>query len=131
MSRYRAIKNLQKLVLAALEASEKSRNSDALLTLTIWKRYYPNSFIEKDGAFYVRARDILDALPREDQIGRIRRKVQESGKFFPTDEKIAKQRKLNMDEWRVAMGYPTRASAGTDSPSWTPPSEVINEQLQL
>lgn len=121
---YREIKHLRKHILEVLESTPKARNSDQYLTLCIWNRYYPR-YIKRDADDkpYVLLADVMQ-LPREDNVKRIRAKIQNvEKKWLPTEEAIAKQRKLNMDEWRVAMGYPTVASAKTDAPSWTPPSE--------
>ena len=125
---YRSIRNLHKPILKILEEYEKARNSDTFLTLMLWSLYFPQSFMRIEDCKWVRARDIMEVLPREDAVGRIRRKIQEEGKFLPTDEAVAKARKLNMDEWRIALGYPTVASAGTENPSWTPPSLSDNNQ---
>ena len=109
----------------------ETRNSDVLLCLALWRQHFPSRIlVGKDKNEYVKLKDIID-LPREDEVARARRKVQESGKYLPTDERIAKARRLNMDEWRVAMGYPTRDTAGTATPSWTPPSERVKEQTLL
>lgn len=121
---YRDIKKLTVRVLEVLESNEESRNSDQYLTLCIWNRYYP-SVIKRDADNkpYVYLRDVME-LPREDNVKRIRAKIQNvQKKFLPTKEEVARKRGINIDEWRVAMGYPTQASAGSDSPSWTPPSE--------
>ena len=122
---YRNIHNLKKAVEKILEDVPATRNSDSLLTITLWKKHFPNMILASREGEYIQLERILD-LPREDEIGRARRKIQEK-KYPPTDEAVARARKFNMDEWRVAMGYPTMATSGSPKPSWTPPSEVKKE----
>lgn len=104
MSTETKIKNLKKHVLAVLESTPKSRDSDQYLTLCIWNRYYGSRLIELDiqgeKVKVVPLKSIMD-LPREDNVKRIRAKIQnEEGKFLPTSLEVAKQRKINEDVWR-------------------------------
>lgn len=120
---YRTIKNLKQKVGDMLKENPATRNSDITLMIEIWKRHFPQRIKKgSTGEDGVWLKDLYD-LPSEGVLGRVRRKIQESGKFLPTDERVARARKMNMDEWRVAMGYPTKNTAGTKTPSWTPPSE--------
>jgi len=116
---YQTIKTLTAKVCDILENNPETRNSDVSLTITVWQRYYSHLLIDSSKVELAK----LFELPREDFIGRVRRKLQESGRYLPTKEHIAKARGINMDEWRVAMGYPTKATSGTAQPSWVPPSE--------
>ena len=104
------IKHLRKHVLAVLEAVPKSRDSDQYLTLCIWNRYYPQYVREievenphdtnKSKVKMVALVDIMH-LPREDNVKRIRAKIQnEEHKFLPTSLEVAKQRKINEEVWR-------------------------------
>ena len=129
MSNYRQIKHLSAMVERVLSEWVEARNSDAYLAMMVWTTYFPQAFIIHEGHVYVRARDIIGALPREDAVGRIRRKFQERGKYLPSKREVAIARKLNMDEWRVSLGYPTVESAGTEHPSWTPPSLQSEDEL--
>lgn len=116
---YKQIKNLKSQVEDILRTIPQSRNSDITLTLLIWKKYYPQLLIDNGSAVKLAE---LYKLPREDNVKRVRAQFQNDKKmFWPTDEKVAKARGMNIDEWRVAMGYPT--AAGT----YTPPSEEIKE----
>lgn len=122
--KYKNIKSLKKAVGEILRDFPVSRNSDIALTCRLWVTYFPE-LVQGDAHginHTVKLRDLF-TLPREDEIGRIRRKYQEAGQYLPTDEAVVRARKLSMDEWRVAMGYPTEESAGTYAPSYTPPSE--------
>ena len=71
-------------------------------------------------------------LPREDNVKRVRAFWQnDKKKFLPTVLEVAIARRINEDEWRVAMGYPTKATTGTPTPSWTPVSEIPKEVTDL
>ena len=103
---------LEKQIRHILATDEKSRNSDIRLTQMIWWNYYRKDLLETQGKVYV---DIaaLYHLPREDNIKRIRAKIQNDLKeFLPTDPAIAKKRGWQEDEWRGYLGYPI---AGQDN----------------
>lgn len=126
---YREIKNLKRVVEEMLRDNPETRNSDIALTIAIWKRYFPNAILTaQDGREYIRLSKLFD-LPREDNIKRVRAFIQnEQKKYPPTEWKIAEQRGMSEDEWRVAMGYPTKGTTGLEHPSWTPPSEQSESQ---
>lgn len=121
--KYRTIKDLKKAVEGIMCDFPESRNNDTTLIIRLWERHFPEIIIQVAGSYgkYIQL-DSLFNLPSESEISRIRRKIQET-KYPPTDEKVARARRFNMDEWRVAMGYPTVATSGTPTPKWTPPSE--------
>lgn len=121
---YRSIKNLKQKVHDILRDVPETRNSDIALMIEVWRKHCP-SYIKKgaSGEEGVWLKDLYD-LPREDNIKRVRAYWQNTKKlYYPTDEAVAKARGINSDEWRVAMGYPTKSTAGTEHPSWQPPSE--------
>jgi hypothetical protein len=146
---YKKIKNLKKTVETILRDCPNARNSDITLTLYVWHKLYPESIQSMDRGVsavgfrlesqYVFIEDLY-WLPREDNIKRLRAKLQEEARdrirsgrtrgdeecFFPTDPKVAKHRGILEDEWRVAVGYPTKETAGTDKPSWSPLSEMVS-----
>ena len=94
------IKDLDRKVRAVLAEDEKSRNSDIRLTQMIWWRYYRDYLMENNGKFYVDITMLYD-LPRQDNVKRIRAKIQnEERMFLPTSEKVAKKRGWNEQEWR-------------------------------
>jgi len=87
----------------------ETRNSDIVLMLAIWRRYFPQRIRKgASGEEGVWLRDIID-LPREDNIKRVRAKFNAEGKYYPTDWKVAKARGIKEDEWRQDLGYPTKA----------------------
>lgn len=97
------IKNLKRVVEEILAKVEATRNSDVYLTLLVWYSYYRDELKQIEDKWYV-SFDALQYLPTESKIGRVRRKIQESGKYPPTDPKVAKERKWEEEEWRKAMG---------------------------
>ena len=100
------IKDLDKKVRYALKNDERSRNSDIRLTQVIWWTFYRDSLKEIDGVYFVSLGKLFD-LPREDNIKRIRAKIQNEEKLFlPTDPAVAKKRGWKEDEWRGYLGLP-------------------------
>lgn len=68
--------NLKQKILWILSEDEQSRNSDIRLTQMIWYKFYNSKIINlDDGTKAVRLRDLFD-LPREDNIKRVRAKIQ-------------------------------------------------------
>lgn len=96
---------LKDKVIYCLKNYPHTRNDDVSLTLTIWWKFYNNS-IEKIGeSYYVKCID-LKQLPREDNVKRIRAKLQnEKNIYLPTDENVRKQRGINEAAWRKYLGY--------------------------
>ena len=124
---YRTIKTLKAMTEDILRDIPDTRDSDVALTIAIWRTFYSDLLIDLNKVELVKLFD----LPREDFIGRIRRKLQAKGKYLPTKEHIAKARGLNIDEWRVSMNYPTKETTRTPIPSWTPPSERLKQKSLL
>lgn len=123
---YKKIKNLKQAVHDILRDTPATRNSDVLLTIEVWRKFFPKVIkmgqSEKEGIWL----EDLYWLPREDNVKRVRAHWQnDMGMFLPTEWVIAKARKIAEDEWRVAMGYPTKDTTGTRQPSFIPPSEVV------
>lgn len=106
---YQDIKTLKKQVEYVLGNYPETRNSDAELNQRVC------------GIFK------KDPFKHSSSIERVRRKFNERGKYLPTKQEIAEKRKINIDEWRIAMGYPTRESAGSGRPNYTPPSEEVDK----
>ena len=110
-----------------LRAYPDTRNSDITLTIQIWRQFFVSriQYLGEGGTREcVQLKDLYD-LPREDNVKRARAYFQNDRRLYlPTSEAVAKARGINIDEWRVAMGYPTKQTTGTEKPSWTPPSEV-------
>jgi len=92
---------LNKQVERTLEDFPETRNSDIALTIQIWETYYPE-YLENG---WVKIENLYD-LPREDNVKRIRARIQNvEGRLLPTSEAVVKQRRINEDRWRDAMGY--------------------------
>lgn len=102
-------KALKTMVEECLRNLPETRNSDIVLMIAIWRRYFPQRIRKgASGEEGVWLRDLID-LPREDNIKRVRAKFNAEGKYYPTDWKVAKARGIKEDEWRTELGYPTKA----------------------
>ena len=99
------MRKLKAQVEYCLDTFPETRNSDIALTLAIWRQYFPTRIRKgASGEEGVWLKDLYD-LPREDNVKRVRAKFQnEQNLYLPTDWKVAKQRKINEDKWRVALG---------------------------
>jgi len=96
---------LKDQVLHVLLNYPETRNSDITLTLRIWLIYYPEHITKVEGKNFVRLSKIFE-LPREDNVKRIRAKIQnEEHRYLPTDPQIIKRRKIKEQEWRTDLGY--------------------------
>ena len=97
-------KDLKKIILESLENCPDTRNSDIKLTNFIWINYFPDLVsIDKDGEYTVKLLDLYK-LPREDNVKRIRAKIQnEEHLFLPTDPEVRKKRKISEQEWRIYL----------------------------
>jgi len=102
--------NLQIKVEHCLAKYPDTRNSDILLTRAVWWEYHNSSIFEHNGRKAVHLDDLMD-LPREDHIKRLRAKLNEAGKYLPTDEKVIKQRRLLEKVWHQEMS-PSNPSKG-------------------
>ena len=96
-----------------LEQHPDSRNSDIVLMIGIWSMFYPDKIhYPESGSRYVFINDLFD-LPREDNISRLRRHFQNYlNLYLPTSLEVVKQRKINEEKWREAMGYPPLQNLG-------------------
>ena len=99
------IKNLRKIVETELSHNKKARNDDQFLTLSIWWRYYPEYFILHECKYYIKADAVL-SLPREDNIKRLRAKIQnEEHKHLPTNADVRKKRGISEEVWLKYCTY--------------------------
>lgn len=120
---YREIKTLKKQVEHCLRQYPLTRNSDITLTIQLWRVFYPHKIKMSMSRGEAVALSDLYHLPRESNVKRARAYIQNERKMYlPTELKVALKRGILEDEWRVATGYPTKETAGTEKPSWTPPS---------
>lgn len=101
---------LRDMIEDRLEHAEETRNSDIKLTIAIWIKYYPDQVLdtsrgEKTGIFL----ESLFKLPREDNVKRIRAKIQNvEHRFLPTDPEVRKKRQISEEEWYDYLGYARR-----------------------
>ena len=102
------IKDLTKKVNDTLRDFPETRNSDIELTIRIWKEHCSKKLRSFEGADYVLLSDLF-VLPREDNIKRIRAKIQnEDNEYLPTVWKIAQARRIKEDIWREHLGLQPR-----------------------
>jgi hypothetical protein len=101
---YREIKTLKAQVEFILRTRPETRNSDTELISIVASKFGH------------------DPIRIATSVERIRRWFNQHGMHLPTLEEVARQRKMNIDEWRVAMGYPTRSGV------YRPPSEEKKEK---
>lgn len=89
-----------------LEFYPETRNSDIKLTNCIWFVYYKGLlFKDNNGKWSVNLLNLYD-LPREDNVKRIRARIQnEEMRFLPTILAVVRKRRINEEAWRVALGY--------------------------
>lgn len=83
------IKKLKERVEHILKSYPHTRNSDAQLV-----DYVAKSFG-------------VDPIKKASSIERCRRWFNQRGMYLPTSEEVARQRKMNIDEWKQALGYHT------------------------
>jgi len=120
---YSEIKTLKHQVEHCLKEFPYTRNSDIDLTIKLWRLFYADHIIYDpfvanmdDDKIYLKS---LFKLPSQEAIKRVRAYWQNTKKMYPPSNwEIAKKRNMLEDDWRVAMGYPTKESAGTGQPSW-------------
>lgn len=107
------LKDLHLKVINILRDNPETRNSDVTLSITLWKKYYSELiFTSKSSVDYIPLSRLYE-LPREDNIKRIRAKIQNiERKFLPTSEVVFLKRAANSKEWRKFLGYsPTLSKA--------------------
>ena len=99
------LKTLQGQVEYILATIPETRNSDIALMVALWERFYPLLLVPTGKGSMVFLSKLYD-LPREDNIKRVRAKFQnELKQYLPTSLEVAKQRKINEEVWREAMGH--------------------------
>lgn len=96
---------LEQQIIKVLESDPQSRNSDIRLTQLVWGRFYNDLLTVIEGETYVDLNSLFE-LPREDNIKRIRAKIQNvTKKYLPTDPAVAQKRGWEEQEWREYLGY--------------------------
>lgn len=95
------IDTLKGQVETILSEKEETRDNDMLLTIFLWRKFYVQSET-------IELTDLLE-LPRESEIGRIRRVFQNDERvYLPTSWEVAKARGFNEEKWREYLGYPPK-----------------------
>ena len=99
------IKTLRDMILVVLDDEPDTRNSDVRLMTRIWERFFGAYMLLVGGHKAVWIDDLFK-LPREDQVKRIRARIQNVERMYPpTAWKIAEKRGWLVDVWKRAMGY--------------------------
>lgn len=100
--------NLKQKIIERLTNVPQCRDSDQYLTLSIWSKYHSEKmFKNQAGEICVRLRDIME-LPREDNVKRIRAKLNEEGLYLSENLEVLRKRKQLENEWRERLGYKRR-----------------------
>jgi hypothetical protein len=105
-----AIQTLHDQVKELLYWEPETRNSDTLLTVKVWQRFYgiPDGYVAVPQLMEV----MREAPP--DNIKRYRAYFQndkDHPKFLPTRWEVAKMRRWKEDDWKRALGYSTLTPA--------------------
>lgn len=99
---------LKKQIEEVLNDTPDTRNSDIALMHAVWERFYRYMLgTDQNGRLYIALEDMYD-VPREDTVKRLRAFFTTEGKYLPTSLEVAKQRRINEDRWREALGYPPK-----------------------
>jgi len=96
-----------------LEQNEQARNSDAILVVELYKRFY----YMQDPVSLTKLTEIMKYCNPYD-ITRYRQKFNSQGRFLPTSEEVAKQRRLKIADMKESLGYPT-GETERDRMAWT------------
>lgn len=95
------IRTLTKQVEFIMQEIPKTRDSDKLLTIEVWQRFYPQWI--RNGL--VPLMNIMD-LPSQDGIKRVRANIQNvEHRLPPTSWKVAEARHWLIEDWQSALGY--------------------------
>lgn len=100
---------LQEKIEHCLEKYPDTRNSDILLTRSVWHEFHNSSIFIHNGRPAVYAEDLMD-LPREDHVKRLRARLNSKGKYLPTNEGVLKKRRLLEKQWHNKMS--------NNNPAW-------------
>lgn len=85
-----------------LRDTPATRDSDITLMIEVWNRYYPHAIMTGSSGKKAVLLDNMYDLPREDNIKRMRAHIQNvDKKYLPTTWSVAKQRKINEQEWKT------------------------------
>jgi hypothetical protein len=96
---------VREMVEEVLRNEAETRNSDILLLVAIWRRYFPE-MLTGEGQFLNLKN--LKELPQQASVKRERARFNSEAKYYPTNWEIAKRRGIKEDEWRKDLGYKTK-----------------------
>lgn len=96
-----------------LESCEAARNSDAILVTELYKRFY----YMQDPVNLSKLVEIMKYCNPYD-ITRYRQKFNSQGRYLPTSEEVAKQRRLKIADMKESLGYRT-GETERDRMAWT------------
>lgn len=94
------MQKLKNRVYRILELHPETRNCDATLVAKYWQMYEAKN-LDSHGTFLELS--MLKHMTSPSAIERLRRKIQQEGRFWPTDEKVVRRRRMNMDKWKEMM----------------------------
>lgn len=98
-----------------LQYHPSSRNSDITLWICIVKHFYGRMLLSVGGiSEELIPISIMYKLPNQDNVKRIRAKLNSEGKYWPTDIVVAKKRLINMSAWLDWLNGRKRAMAAID-----------------
>lgn len=118
------IRKLKDKVEHVLEKYPDTRNSDVELTIKIWEEFHSNMILTERGVKLIRLRALFE-LPREDNVKRVRAKIQnEEHRFLPTKLSIALKRGILEDVWRRELGYAPKEPPGQGRLFKSPPRRM-------
>lgn len=99
MKPYRKLKDQ---ALYCLQKYPLTRNCDTKLTNAIWVEFYPSKLRNVEGEWLLPLLSRYD-MPSQDAVSRIRRKIQESGQYIPTDDKVLLKRRIRAEQVKGYM----------------------------
>ena len=108
------IKTLKAQIRKILKEFPKTRNSDKLLTMRLWEKFYVKllDYYPLKRCWVVKIENIME-LPAQDSIKRIRAWVQNGDKeFLPTNWEVAEKRGWKEEVWKKAIGYNIQEDSG-------------------
>ena len=102
------VHQLKEKVIDCLTKYPHTRNCDMWLTFAIIWRYLPEEIKTIDNKTFI-STDALKLI-REDNVKRIRAKLNSEGKFLPDNPLVRAQRKINEERWLKFLGYETNTN---------------------
>lgn len=101
-----SLKTLKGQIELMLANYPETRDSDITLMIRIWREYYPSRVLMLNGSYPCVLLENLYDLPREDNIKRIRAKIQNvDGLYLPNSWEVASKRGIEKEKWETFMGY--------------------------